>query len=509
MPVDGMITFEDRTIALAGDKSICRQFYLQFSKSLDIKYLFLMEVDHTFDSADRFFEKTRRITVMPLNNSLIIKQELLIVLCIEHAERRRYDELLYNKGLEWGTDYIDFLYVIQYYRHQYHMEWKEKNIWIFGAGNNGRCFYEKYKNTCRICGFISNYDEEIEYQGLPVIRPSAVTGEKNFYIIICSDADALMSEQLLQLGLDGRKEYGFVKTLPKKLFIAMGICQIKDVADVLCRNYSFNQQYDAQIYFENMYEPFHIADNRRLKGYGCFCDVVFYNVSNVGTKDFRDYELLIRRFYKKAFRFFMPFYFFRGQLIQATEDINRYALKTYDELGFWFRGDQEINRMLEEKASVEDIFLEISEDDYWMEEKILENFAQELKKIEILDRFSSFPIKPFIDNNYQKLVIFIDGTHFCWQLCLYLADEMAKRLHLEPMDEEARRNIKDYKMTSIMPVYPCVKKTLKIVLEDSYPFYNLKKKNLEYLNMEKYVKRYVQYVRDVQNIYTESGTVLR
>ena len=132
-----------------------------------------------------------------------------------------------------------------------------------------------------------------------------------------------------------------------------------------------------------------------------------------------------------------------------------------------------------------------------------------MKKIEILDRFSSFPIKPFIDNNYQKLVIFIDGTHFCWQLCLYLADEMAKRLHLEPMDEEARRNIKDYKMTSIMPVYPCVKKTLKIVLEDSYPFYNLKKKNLEYLNMEKYVKRYVQYVRDVQNIYTESGTVLR
>lgn len=508
MSADYGIAFEKRKIALAGDKSICRQFYLQYASYLDITYLFLTEIDHTFDSVDHFFEKERNITVTPLKNDLMKEQKLLLVLCAEDAERRPYDELLFNRGLEWGTDYTDFSYIIQYYRCQYNIELKEKNIWIFGAGNNGRYFYEQYRDICRIRGFISSYKEEKEYLGLPVIRPSDLMDEKNFYIIICSDADIFMSEQLFRLGFDGRKDYGFARTLPKKLFVAMGICQIKDVAGVLCGYSSFNKQYDTHIYFENAYEPFHDTDNRRLKGYGRFCDVVFYNVVNAGAVGFRDYGKLIEKFYRRAVRFFMPFYFFRGQLMQTTEAVNGYALKSYGGLSFWFRGDREINRMLEDKMPAEVILQKIMGEDYWTEQEIRDNFVQELKKIEILDRFSSFSVRPFIEENYREKVIFVDGTHFCDDLCVYLADEIAKRLHLEPADKKARRDAEIYRKTSVMPVYPCVKKALNMRIEDRYPFYNLKKKEIEYLDMESFVKRYIQYVRVVRNIYEESGTVL-
>lgn len=511
MTADHIIDLEKRKIALIGDKDLCRYFYLQFFSTMDINYLFFMDVDHTFDAMDGFFEKCSEITCMPLKESLIREQEILLVLCCGWWERPPYDQQLFNRGFEWGKDYIDASYLIQYFRHKYHTVLEEKNIWIFGAGNNGRYFHEKYRDTYSICGFISNYEEEKEYQGLPVIRPSGILEQKDVYIVICSDADIMMVRQLCELGLDGKKDYGFARTLPRKLFITMGICQIIKVATTLCENEGFSNLYDTEPYWESAYEPYRDADNRRLKGYGSFCDVVFYNISNAGVTEFRDYRPLIDTYYKKAVKLCLPFYCFRGQLQQATGNVNPYTLgevKEYSVRYFWFRGDQEINHMLENGYTTEEILERVLSEDHWSDQQIIGTFQREMKKVEILDRSSSFPIKPFIEKNYKKILVFIDGTHFSYQLCQYLANEIAKRLSIRTVDTINKENEGENSKTGVMPVYPCVRRVLGIERGDEHQFYHPEKDEIGYLNMEEYFRRYIQYVMDVRSIQKRSGTIM-
>lgn len=505
------IDLKKRTIALVGDKDLCRYFYLQFFSAMDINYLFVTAVDRAFDTADSFFEKCPEITYMPLKESLIRERDILLILCCGYAERPPYDHLLFNRGFEWGKDYIDASFVVQYHRHRYHTVLEEKNIWIFGAGNNGRYFYERYKDTYAICGFISNYEEEKEYQGLPVIRPLDILQQEDPYIVICSDAAVVMSRQLCALGLIGGKDYGFSRTLPKKLLIAMGSCQVIKTAEALCRNEDFENRYDAELYLESAYEFYRDADNRRLKGYGSFCDVVFYSIPNAGVAELRDYRPLIETYYKGATKLYLPFYCFRGQLQQVTGNVNPYALrelKAYSGRHFWFRGDREINHMLENGHTMEEILEKVLDVDYWSDKQILNGFRQEMKKIEVLDRLSSFPIKPFIEAVYQRILVFIDGTHFSYQLCQYLADEIAKCLDIRPVHTINTQNEGENSKTGVMPVYPCVRRALGMTRGEDYQFYDPQKDEIDYLDVEGYLRRYIEYVTDVLDIQRRAGTTM-
>lgn len=498
--------FEKRKIALVGDRRFCRRFYLEFHSQLDIRHYFFTKVDPQDCEEDRFFEDLPEITCSFFKASMVFEQDLLLILCVEHPFRQEYDRLFYLQGFEWGRDYIDALYVVQYYRRKYKISLSEKELWIFGAGNNGTYSYQEYLSKAySVAGFLSNFEEERECMGLPVIRPSEVMKQENVYIVICSDADALMAEELRELGFLGGKDFCFMETLPKKLFIAMGPCQITNSANFLYQNEEFYSRYYGCGYFDNIYDPCSEADNRRMKGYGEFCDVVFYSIANAGTSEFKNYEPLIHHYYKNAKRLFMPFYYFKGQMMQATGNANLYALESYEREQFWFRGDQEVNRMIEKGYNIKKIVEEVLREDYWSEQEVLDHFKRELKKIEVLDRFSSFPIKGFIEENYQRISVFADGAHFTYSLYLYVSNKLAEALQIKPITEqEAERKI-DFPL-SVMPVYPCIQKTLNMEPQDSYPFFNKEKQDLEYLSIEEYISRYARYVTAVCDMYRETGT---
>lgn len=491
------IDFVNRRIALFGDASSCRIFYLQFCSMLDIKYFFANDTGAFLDDIDE-------VQCMPFRQALVKEEHLLIVLCCKHDSRRGWDTFLFNKGNEWGKDYIDSLYVVQYYRQTDPVVLEEKNIWIFGAGNNGRDFYKIYQEQYHICGFISNLEDEKECMGLPVIRPSDIMKQENVYIIICSRQDALMASQLREMGFAGNKNFGYAQLLPKKLFIAVGTCQIVRISRILQQNPHFKRCYDLCIYFDSMYSPALDADNRRLKGYGSFCDVIFYHVANVGTTEQRDYSSLVSQYYEKAMKLFMPFYYFRGQLMQTVESENDYKVRT-SLYYLWLRGDKEVNRMIEDGDTEEEILKRVT-GDYWPEGEILNNFRREMKKVEILDRFSTFSLKPFIEKNYHDVLIFSDGTHFGYQLELYLANEVAGYIGLNPIsDVDTLRELESLSK-SVMPVYPCVRKALGLTMADKYRFYNESTHKCEDIEFEEYIKRYVGYVSRIREISEKYGT---
>lgn len=509
---DGIFTgdFQKREIALIGDKRLCRHFYLQYYRTLSIKYMFIVDEGSASSSADNIFEKEMKIKYIPFQESLVSRQNLLLVVCCRHEKRKQYDRILFNKGFEWGEDYIDSLYITQYYRKKYDIELADKKIWIFGAGNNGKRFYEDYKDIFHICGFISNFESEKVFLGLPVIRLSDISEQSGSFIVICSDAESMMSEQLCEAGYKGNKDYCFTDTLPLSLFVGIGTCQIVRTLQILSKNNDFNRRYNMCVYMDSIYNPCDESDNRRIKAYGVFCEVVFYNSANAGTLEQRNYEFILKRFYKRADKLHMPFYYFTGQLMQATKTENDNTIRSSKlSLYIWFRGDHEINCMAKEGYSEEEILSKISDNDYWSEQEVLDHFKKELKKIEIWDRFSSFPIKAFIEENYQKELIFVDGTHFGYSLYCYLADEIAKYLNIKSIKKEEVENTKEIEVDkkSTMPVYPCVKKALGMKIKDKYRFYNIDRQEIEYLNFENYMKRYIRYVKCIQKIYEEYGTI--
>ena len=395
--------------------------------------------------------------------------------------------------------------MVQYYRKKYDLRLENKNIWIFGAGNTGKRFYDKYREVYKIGGFISNFSTETACLGLPVIRPGEITRQDAPHVVICCNEEALIAEQLGKMGYRGGRDFTFEDMLPKRLLIAVGTCQIERVTKLLQKNIK-SVTYDICIYRDNMYAPCSEADNRRLEAYGAYCDVVFYNVVNAGTSEQRNYEPLVTQYFPESKRLFMPFYYFSGQAVQASEVENKYTIM-YRNQYFWLRGDKEINNMIENGLTMEEVRRQVANPDYWDREKIRKHFYRELKKIEIMDRFSSFPIKGFIEKNYRDMMIFNDDTHFGFHLSMYLANALAETLDIEPITDPGLLEEAEREERSVMPLYPSVRQALEMNIKGDARIYNVKEGKTVNVDIEMYAEIYYRYVVSIRDIYKGLGTI--
>lgn len=500
------IDLENRCIALVGEEACCRRMYLQFRHMLHIEYVFAITLTNGGQTRE-FWDEHADVKYAVFQERYIREKDILLVICntIPDADRQ-YEDMLFNRGFEWGEDYIDAVYVIQYYRHKLRVNLENREIWIFGAGNSGKQFYEQYHGRYHICGFLSNYEEEREFMGLPVIRPADLKKEDRPYVVICSLSDDLMTRQIWELGFMESSYYGFPDTIPKKLFVALGSCQIIYTVKVLKKNTDFINIYTACTFLDNIYSPCGETDHRKLRYYGKYCAVIFYNIANTGSAEQRNWEPFISRYYKAAEKFYMPFYYFRGQLMQSTADRNDYTGK----IGFpsnyiWFRGDHEVNKMIGKNLSVEEIVSKVSDTEYWTKQEIMENFNRELKKVEILDRISSVPLKQYIEDHYREQTVFVDGIHFGYRLHIYIADKIAEAIHVSPLERRLYAEL-EKEQKAVMPVYPCVEKALGIKTTDKCKFYKMAERKNEEVSFKRFIEKYALFVQCITKIKLEYGT---
>lgn len=162
--------------------------------------------------------------------------------------------------------------------------------------------------------------------------------------------------------------------------------------------------------------------------------------------------------------------------------------------------------MIENGLTMEEVRRQVANPDYWDREKIRKHFYRELKKIEIMDRFSSFPIKGFIEKNYRDMMIFNDDTHFGCRLSIYLADKLAEYLGIEPMDSGLLEEI-EREERSVMPLYPCVRQALEMNIKGDARIYNVEEGRTESMDIKSYAELYYKYVVNVRSIYKGLGTI--
>lgn len=499
--------FEGKEIVLFGHVAVCKRFYIQIHRLLSV--IAIVTAD---DDSRHSVHGSLALPVYHIDEwkDYDRKSRHIIICYTTEEERYIYNDIMEKAGMLISDDYTDAPFVLSWFRKQMEVDWTKRDIWIFGAGKYGRFFYERYqKSRIPIIGFLSNYDSAGEYMGLPIIRPASLDRTKSPYIIICSAAYEEMAEQLETLGFVGIRDFCIWEWLPKKMFVAMGPCQIFDIAKMLICNNNFVDFYYYLLVQETINAPCSYADKKRLYIYGDICDVVFYRGRSLGDSGLPDNgQVIVEKFYHNAVRIYMPFYYFRGQLMQVTQEINPFSL-TLHGVSLWFRGDQEVNTFLESGYPVEEIVEAVSGSAYWTEEEIIENFKMELHKIQILDRVSSIKIAEFIKKNYKHFTVFKDGTHFSIELMFFVVNEIFKLLNIMPFSKEEMRKIIEkteppYK--TAMPVYPCVAKVLG--MENQSDFFGFVKTDLsvDYVDFKEYIRRYAEYVLLSKRIIQENGS---
>ncbi len=497
--------WSSKQIILYGESMNCHDFYMRYYELIQIKTIIYTDgirasEQYLYDVPVRICDKSGYVFRISASN--------MIVVCAGDGRREEHDKYLYAKGLTFGQDYLDSWYIEFFFARKIKKYAENKSIWIFGAGNNGKNFYKKYKKRFHISGFISNYEKEKECLGLPVIRPYEMMGQKDSYVIISSDAAKEMTLQLREMGLREIENFCVQELLVKKLFIAWGACQVYSIAAVLYLNPSFQEEYRCISIFDSRFQECSHADRQRLYVYGNVCDVLFYNSEGMMERN----RAFVEQYYQDAEIYNIPFYSFRGQLMQVTEDCSEYSLR-YEGMdrhyAFWFIGDNEIEKMLHNGLGKEEILAEISSDAYWTVEEINRNWKSEIKKITVLDRLSSLKLSDYIRSHYREQIIFKDGIHFSKRLCIFLANQLAELMKLPALSNEWQefflQNCPE-KELNCLPIYPCVKKVLGIYgVDEPYKFLH-ENGECEILDFREYESRYIDYLEAVISISQYCGT---
>lgn len=499
-------TFLNGNIVLYGEGEWCKNFYKKFSQFYNISEIVYTE---NCEEAEKIFQG---INIKTCQQNLYIFEHLhnsKYIVCPGPSKMEEHDEFLYSKGYVYGEDYVDSLHAEYYFRRKIKFHMKDKEVWIFGAGTNGKIFYEKYRDRYNIKGFLSNYENEKVYMNLPVLRPTELIGKRKIYIVICSAIETEMAEQLKSYGFEENRCFSVSKWIGKQLFVGWGACQVYSVYNMLLENSAFEKAYDRIFMFDSKLQECNHANKQRIYTYGEVCDVLFYNSEGMNNTN----EAIVKRFYKEACVYSIPFYMFKGQIMQATDECSKYSLR-YENIknhfAYWFIGDKEIEEMLRKGMSKEEIVLKVSAVDYWNEKQIQKRWLIEKRKVEMLDRLSSLKISGFLEDNYRRIVIFKDGIHFCKDLCIELANQLAVLLNLDIIDEEKSKEILEdncMEDKNILPVYPAVIKVLG--MEKRYEKFKYQITHadgrVEELDFVNYVGCYIDYVKKVDDIREKCG----
>lgn len=131
---------------------------------------------------------------------------------------------------------------------------RDKKVIVFGTGERGNRFYEKYKDTIDIVYATSNLDNKT-IGNLERIEWKNITGEDKYLLVICSVAENDIAYQLMLYGLVYGKDFitqNVVEVLldGKKLVLFVGQCELEIVNDILNGISEFKDKYVGICYRE-------------------------------------------------------------------------------------------------------------------------------------------------------------------------------------------------------------------------------------------------------------------
>lgn len=132
-----------------------------------------------------------------------------------------------------------------------------KRIVIYGTGNTGKEFYNKFKNKLPIYACTSSEENPQSIENMKVISYREIDKEKDF-LVICSVSYQQIKKKLL---LDGYELYNdfcrsnifeglySAQSQNKRIVIGVGQCEIREMCETLSQINQFSQNFEV-FYFD-------------------------------------------------------------------------------------------------------------------------------------------------------------------------------------------------------------------------------------------------------------------
>lgn len=394
----------------------------------------------------------------------------------------------------------------------------DSEIVLWGKSNDTtRNFYLKYRNRLhiRLCVTEEMHQAPFldEEQKVPVIEWKKYQGKAEDYLVIVEEPMVHAENQILASGLQIFEEYIDARLLEailtdKKIAIMAGNCQMITLYELLRELKGFHEEYRVYRFSTHYWNSkWSIKSLSYLKN---LCDLyICTRHEENDPKYFREDELP-----KHCKVVVVPFAVIRLYWPQLKANVKKAVNelfledKSYKHHGPFEYGDVNINQMIKEGKSVEDVLKILSAEDYYSEEQVQRHMEMIMRTLEYEELESDIKIASYIKENYQKTMLYKDMVHMQVDMAWEVVKRLLEYLEMDTTElETVRKDVETRGYQEIarhateIPVYPSVAKHMglewckeKTLYEVT--FYNGTRK----MTFEEYVKTYYAVCSNVNEL---------
>lgn len=398
---------------------------------------------------------------------------------------------------------------------------KEEKILIFGYGDRARQFAEKWSFELNVSGFVTDYPkhpDQIEVCGkmYPLMDFKSIQ-QGQYFLILAPRIRYLADNLLTAMNWEPFEEYIWDNWIEiflrdkKYLFIA-GICQVATLYYYLTAMKTVTDEYAVSAQFT------HLMKSKNSQKYWRYvsqiCDVYLCGRhDDTNMKFFDDDELATDCKKITIPHFFSKLYWPQAQ-VGSEALFNDYFMKAgpYVETqahGPFETGDSNMNRLLKEGKSADEIVRILSDEDFYSRHQVKAHYEREMMNLRQADEGCDITFTEYFREHWNKKMVYRDPVHLSVDMNWWLVEQVLHKLDLGTEEIEAQRKSSTSEILrnfrhhcTMVPVYPSVAKhlDLKDMITDKTRYEVTFYHGLEYLTFEEYIRRYVQVCGKIKSL---------
>lgn len=382
-----------------------------------------------------------------------------------------------------------------------------KSVILYGAGVLAEKYYTKYRNEYNIEFIIDQ--KEISFHGIKVYKFEDIKMNlKNKKIIVtANESNYNAIKKLLEsVGLIENKNFQWIYHYQKKKAVVYGNCHMGPIVDYLERQPEFATQYYIVYYRIGDSNGKEFPSGVELSN----CDLfITQNIRENNSRKVPGYKSLMKYINTYTKTIIVPNFYginlFFPQLNQINKEnivnkhinnknsisINNYEI--IDALSCY--SDTNIDELLNEGKSKEEIKKTIQDDLFYNHTMIKEKFNREILKIKEREQDCSFSVSEWIMDNYQDKLLFYEPHHPTNELLFQMAKLCMKLLKMEVIEELKPQGGMDAREVFI---YNSVRKALGLKFRQKYIRNNMRYGSLDDVPMDenRYIDYYIKWMNE-------------
>lgn len=381
------------------------------------------------------------------------------------------------------------------------------NVILWGYQDAAISFYQEYKERFHITACVTEQKQYPSFlaveEEIPIYEWEEYEVSEQDYIVICASPFELIDNQIMASGLRFFEEYidgNLVKAIlsDKKIVIVAGFCQVAVISDFLKQVKCFNEEYQCFRFLSHHWES--RWGLRSLSFLRNLCDVYICMRHEEGDiKFFSPKELP-----ETCKIITIPYALSRPYWPQVKagwkKAWNEYFVHIERPMvhGPFEYGDANINRMIREGKTADEVVEELTSDNFYSEEQVLMHIDTVLRTLEYAEDGCDIKISQYIRENYRKKMLYWDMAHpapsMVWEIIRQILDVMQIKMSAEEQAQIKENKIivpKYDRHCTVIPVYPCVARRMGLEwwqedMQYDVTFYN----GVKRLTFEEYIRSY-------------------